>query len=250
MTTNISDLLDLCNEILQPQNFDDHCPNGLQVQGGRPVRKLVSGVTACLDLIKAAIECDADAIVVHHGLFWKGEDPTIRGMRKQRLKLLLDNDISLLAYHLPMDAHPTLGNNAQLARRLGWQIDDPGINDPLLFVGRAAEPMSARHLARDLTSELKRPVLHISANKEKIEKIAWCTGAAQGYIELAVDRGVDAYISGEISEPTVHIARENNIHYFAAGHHATERYGVQALGEELASRLGIEHQFIDIDNPV
>lgn len=238
---------------LQPQRFRDYCPNGLQVEGRDQVQRVVTGVTACQALIEAAIVEEADALFVHHGYFWKNEDPCIHGMKKQRLQTLLTHDINLFAYHLPLDAHPQLGNNAQLARRLGLRVEgglDPDNPRPVGNVGRLEEAMSAADFAAHVEAVLGREALHIGDGQDEIETLAWCTGAAQGFIEQAQAMGVDAYLSGEISEPTTHFARETGIHYFACGHHATERYGVQAVGEWLANEYGVEHIFIDIDNPV
>lgn len=242
----------LCDELLQAKRFADYCPNGLQVEGARQIYRLVTGVTASQALIDAAIAEHADAILVHHGFFWKNEAAVIRGMKARRIGALLRNEVSLLAYHLPLDAHATLGNNVQLAQQLGFQIDgnldDSGAVTGL--VGHLAKPLTASALAAQLTSVLGRTPLAIAEPAREIRSIAWCTGAAQGFIEQAHARGVDAYLTGEVSEPTVHFARENGIAFFAAGHHATERYGVQALGEHLANMTGIEHRFIDCDNPV
>ncbi|MBL7251831.1 Nif3-like dinuclear metal center hexameric protein [Alloalcanivorax marinus] len=246
-------LLGLLDDELQTHRFRDYCPNGLQVEGREQVRRLVTGVTACQALIDAAIVEEADAILVHHGYFWKNEDQRVRGMKKQRLQSLLRHDISLFAYHLPLDAHPQMGNNAQLARRLGLHVEgglEPGNPLSIGNVGRLDEPMSAEDFAAHVEAVLGREALHIGDSQDEIETLAWCTGAAQGFIEQARALGVDAYLSGEISEPTTHFARETGIHYFACGHHATERYGVQAVGEWLAKEHGLEHIFIDIDNPV
>ena len=239
--------------LLQVDQFQDYCPNGLQVEGRGEVARVVSGVTACQDLIDAAIDANADLVLVHHGYFWKGEDPRVTGMKRNRLKRLLDADISLLAYHLPLDAHAELGNNACLGQRLGLSINGSfgvGSGPDIGLHGELAEPMAAATLSDHISSNLKREPQHIAGSKDHIQRIAWCTGAAQGYIEAAVALGVDAFLTGEISEQTVHVARETGIHFFAAGHHATERYGVQALGEHLAGHFQLNHQFIDIDNPV
>ena len=246
------DMLKALDTLLKPQQFRDYCPNGLQVEGREQIRRVVTGVTACQALLDAALVEDADAVLVHHGYFWKNEDARIRGMKRQRLHTLLKNDLNLFAYHLPLDAHPDLGNNIQLARRLGLAVTGwLGEGDNALgLVGRLPEPMPAADFAALVEDALGRDTLHIGESEDEIDSIAWCTGAAQGFIEQAQAAGVDAYLSGEISEPTVHFARETGIHYFAAGHHATERYGVQALGEWLARQFDIEHIFIDIDNPV
>lgn len=240
-----------CTELLDAGRFDDYCPNGLQIEGRKSVSKLISGVTACQALIDQAIEKKADAILVHHGFFWKGEKAVITGIKAQRIRALMQHDISLIVYHLPLDAHPDLGNNAQLAKRLGFsQTEITDVAQGLLWRTRLDDATAPQQLAATIEKALQRSPLHITAARNNIQTIGWCTGAAQGYIDQAAMLGLDAYISGEISENTVHTARELDIHYFAAGHHATERYGVQALGELIAAEFGIEHQFIDIDNPV
>lgn len=253
MSVLLPELVLHCEEKLSTGLFRDYCPNGLQVEGKLHVKKIVSGVTASQSLLDAAVEMQADLILVHHGYFWKGENERIVGIKKRRLNTLLRHDISLLAYHLPLDAHPELGNNAQLAKMMNWNILaglDGELGRAIGMVGELAQPQSAEQLSAEMARVLNRPIQHIQGINRPIKKIAWCTGAAQGYIEKALESGVDAYISGEISEQTVHIAREAGIDYFAAGHHATERYGVQALGEYLKQRFGIEHCYIDIDNPV
>lgn len=248
----LNDLIARLDDLLQPARFSDYCPNGLQVQGRAEVRRIVSGVTASEALIDAAIADGADAILVHHGYFWKGESPVVTGMKRRRLGKLLAHDISLLAYHLPLDAHPVLGNNAQLALRLGFTREGPLFpQDPRAVgdVGVLAEAMSAEALSARIAAVLGRVPLHIDGGPRTIRRVAWCTGGAQGFIEQAIAMGVDAYLSGEISEPTVHAARESGVHYFALGHHASERYGAQALGEWCARELDLEHRFVDIDNP-
>jgi dinuclear metal center YbgI/SA1388 family protein len=246
-------LVHAMNRWLEPDRFSDYCPNGLQVEGRADVAKIVSGVTACQALLDAALSARADLILVHHGYFWKGEDLRIRGMRKKRLQTLLANDLNLVAYHLPLDAHPDLGNNRQLARVIGLEQPQPlNSDDPreLVWQGRLPRPMTPDSLAEHIAGRLGRTPLYAGSGVAEIQTIGWCTGAAQGFVERACAAGLDAFLSGEISEPTVHSARENGIHYFAAGHHATERYGVQALGERLAAEFSIEHEFIDVDNPV
>lgn len=249
----LDELVRYCDRLLDTGNFRDYCPNGLQVEGRDTVARIVTGVTASQALIEAAVAQQADLLLVHHGYFWKGEDACVTGMKRRRLKTLLDQDMSLLAYHLPLDAHPELGNNACLARRFelairGWFGDG---NGPQLACEAVSAPsLSAVELGGRIAQALGREPQHIDAGPAEIRRIGWCSGAAQGYLEAAARRGLDAFISGEISEPTVHIAREYGIHYFAAGHHASERYGVQALGEHLAEHFGIEHFFVDIDNPV
>ena len=247
MATRI-DILKKIDEWLQPENFQDYAPNGLQVEGSENVSVVVSGVTASQALIDEAVKQNADMILVHHGYFWKGEDQTIRGMKKNRIKQLLDNDINLVAYHLPLDDHPEYGNNRQLANVLNIQNATP--IGGLVWQGELSEPMTPEAFGLHIARALHRQPLHVGSGPEKIKTVAWCTGAAQGFINAALNAGVDAYISGEISEPTTHAARECGIHYFAAGHHATERYGVQALGEALAREFEVKHQFIDCDNPV
>jgi dinuclear metal center YbgI/SA1388 family protein len=239
--------------LLRPEQFNDYCPNGLQVEGKREIRRLISGVTACQALIDRAIELQADMILVHHGYFWRGEDASVTGIKRSRIRALLEHDISLLAYHLPLDVHPVLGNNAQLGKLLEFLVTgDLGKqnNNSIGLTGTLAEPMEGDALSRHLAAKLGREPLHVPGVAGPIRTVAWCTGAAQNFIELAVKAGVDVYITGEASEQTVHIARETGIHFFAAGHHATERYGVQAVAAHLVERFGIAHEFVDIDNPV
>ena len=237
------------NDLLQPQQFQDYCPNGLQVAGSPKIKRLITGVTACLALIDAAIQANADAILVHHGYFWKNEDPNIVGIKHQRISKLIQADLNLYAYHLPLDAHPKYGNNVQLAQKLGIDLDKPLSTEPLVWTGSLSEPLSGQVLANYLLQVLAHEPIHIEGHKRLIRKVAWCSGGAQNYITAAANAGADAYISGEISESTTHIARELGIDYFAAGHHATERFGVQAIGEHLAKHFGLEHQFINIPNP-
>jgi dinuclear metal center YbgI/SA1388 family protein len=254
MSVLTSTLVNYCEELLTVGQFKDYCPNGLQVEGKKEVQRIISGVTASKALIDAAIEHKADLILVHHGYFWRGESQPITGMKYQRLKSLINHEINLLAYHLPLDAHPTLGNNAQLGERLKLSIDaglggDP-IGKAIGFIGHTESPVAAHEFAKHIESALGRVPLHVDGGIGPIQKVAWCTGGAQGYIEQAVMEGCDAFITGEASEQTFHIAKEMGIHFFAAGHHATERYGVKALGAHLAQQFGLEHHFIDIDNPI
>ncbi|WP_416224022.1 Nif3-like dinuclear metal center hexameric protein [Thiohalophilus sp.] len=248
----LSDLVRYLDDLLEVERFTDYCPNGLQVEGGATINRLVCGVTASQALIEAAIETGADALLVHHGYFWKGEAAPIVGIKKRRIARLLENGISLLAYHLPLDAHPVYGNNVQLAKVLGLKVagsfGPPG-NPAIGLYGSLSEPLSGEALAAQITDRLGRAPLHVGEALAPVSKLAWCTGGAQGLIEEAVRLGVDAYLTGEVSEQTVHLARENGIHFYAAGHHATERYGARALGEHVAEHFGIEQQFIDIDNP-
>lgn len=249
-TVNINELLDYTGQLLQPTQFQDYCPNGLQVAGKPMVSKVVTGVTASMALLEASQAAGADAILVHHGYFWRGEDACIRGIKKARLKFLLAHDINLLAYHLPLDAHAEYGNNIQLGQHLGLQGISLGSGQSMLATGDLPLLQALADFCLEIERRLGRAPQVIGDMGREIRRVAWCTGAAQGFFEQAIALGVDAYISGEVSEPTVHLARESGVAYIAAGHHATERYGVQALGAELARRFGLEHQFIDIDNPV
>ncbi len=242
-------LLQALDDELEPQRFQDYCPNGLQVEGRREIRRLVTGVTASQALIDAAIEYGADLILVHHGYFWRGEPQPVTGMKRQRLAALLRHQINLVAYHLPLDAHPRLGNNVQLARRLDLNIEGTLRDDGIGLLGSVSEPCDAAELVRIIARALDREPLWIPAGVHRVHRLAWCTGGAQSMLTMAAERGVDAFISGEISEQTTHEARELGVHYYAAGHHATERYGPQALGEWCAGRFGVEHRFIDIANP-
>lgn len=249
---SLREILTYTNDVLEVDRFTDYCPNGLQVEGKSSVRKLISGVTASLALIEAALQQQADAILVHHGYFWRNESAVIVGMKRSRIEQLLNAGISLLAYHLPLDAHPLYGNNAQLAARLGWTVDGSfGLSQPQLgMYGHLPKEMSALELGHLIEKQLHRTPLHLEGGPSQIKTIAWCSGAAQDYFSSAIDLGVDAYVTGEVSEWCVHMARERHAHFFAAGHHATERYGVQALGDHLADHFGITHQFIEIPNPV
>jgi len=236
--------------LLQPEKFRDYGPNGLQVEGDREVRLLVSGVTASRALIEAAIEAEADAIVVHHGLFWRGQDGRVTGWMRERLRLLLTQGIHLFAYHLPLDAHPELGNNAQLARVLGLQVDGRFGEQELGFVGAGAKVWAhPEALAEHVAGVLGRPVTCVGDSNRPVRRVAWCSGGAQSYFESAIAQGVDAFITGEISEPQAHLARETGVAFLACGHHATERYGAPALGAHVAQALGVTHRFIEIDNP-
>lgn len=250
-TVKLQSLVDFLNQCLKPHKVNDYCPNGLQVEGAAEVARIVTGVTASQALIDRSIDLGADALIVHHGYFWKGESAVIRGVKKNRIKALLDNDISLIAYHLPLDVHLELGNNVQLAKVLGWQADEVSKNLPLPLIRTAtlSQELSGQAMIDHLHQALQRKPLHIDADR-RIRRVAWCTGAAQSYFEEVIEMGVDAFISGEISEQTVHLAREYQVHYFAAGHHATERYGVKALGDHIQQSLSVAVDFIDCDNPV
>ena len=247
-----ADLLSAFDTLLQPERFKDFGPNGLQVEGKPEVQKIVSGVTASLALIEAAIAANADALFVHHGLFWRGQSGTVTGWMKQRLALLLQHDINLYAYHLPLDAHPELGNNAQLGLQLGLTATSRFGDQNLGFLGARGDGGSftdASNLAEHVKNALNRPVAHIYCSQTAIKNIAWCTGGAQDYFEAAIAAGADAFITGEISEPQAHYAREMKVTYIACGHHASERYGAPAVAAHVAAQHGLAHAFIDIDNP-
>ncbi|MES2531423.1 MAG: Nif3-like dinuclear metal center hexameric protein [Pseudomonadota bacterium] len=256
MSITRHELLNAFDLLLSPERFKDYGPNGLQVEGRTTVRKIVSGVTASRALIEAAIEAGADAIFVHHGLFWRGQDSRVTGWMRQRLGLLLGHDINLFAYHLPLDAHPELGNNARLGQQLGLIADagaDGRFGDHQLgFMGARADGgtfADVAALAAHAGAVLERTPIFVGGGSRPIRRIAWCTGGAQGYFEAAIAAGADAFITGEISEPQAHYARETGVAYLACGHHATERYGAPAVAAHVASRLGLVHEFIDIDNP-
>ena len=236
--------------LLEAARYRDYCPNGLQVEGKAEIRRVVAGVTASQSLIDAAIERRADALLVHHGWFWRGEDGRVTGLRKARLQSLLRHDINLIGYHLPLDGHPELGNNAQLASRLGWIVDGRFGEQDIGWHGRMSEPLALDALTFRIGNELQRTPLVIGNGAREIRRIAWCSGGAQSYFEQALLLDVDAFVSGEISEQHVHLARESGVAYIAAGHHATERFGVQALARHLADEFGLECEFVDIDNPV
>ncbi len=236
------------NELLEPARFKDYGPNGLQVEGRDTVGHLVCGVTASLALIEAAVAAKADAILVHHGLFWRGQDGRVTGWMKQRLARLIQHDINLFAYHLPLDAHPTLGNNAQLGAQFGWTADRRFGEQDLGFCA-AIDATDLSALTTQLSATLGRSVTAVPGDGRPLRRVAWCTGGAQGYFEPAIAAGADVFITGEISEPQAHYARETGVAFVAAGHHATERYGVQGVGAQVAQDLGLSWQFIDVDNP-
>lgn len=246
-------LADFLDDVLQANRFQDYCPNGLQVDADCPISHIVTGVTASQALIEQAIQQNAQAILVHHGYFWKGESAPLTGMKGKRIRTLMQHRVSLLAYHLPLDAHPTLGNNAQLANALGFSLDEPLYPEQQFPVGSIAQlntPIATETLIQRLTTVLNRKPLHLTGGNSTLQRIGICTGGAQDMLEQAVLRGCDAYISGEVSERTTHIARELGIEYFACGHHATERGGIQALGDYIANHLDLKVTFIDIDNPI
>ena len=246
--TNRHELQTALDSLLQPERFKDYCPNGLQVEGAQTVRKVVSGVTASLALIDAAIAQGADTIFVHHGLFWRGQDGRVTGWMRQRLGRLLEHNINLFAYHLPLDALPELGNNAQLGMQLGLAAD-ARFGEQQLGCVASADFADVQALALRVESVLARPAVLVPGRGGPLRRIAWCTGGAQNYFEAAIAAGADAFITGEISEPQTHLARETGVAYLACGHHATERYGAPAVAAHVAAQFGLEHQFIDIDNP-
>lgn len=255
MAVKTKELEAYINTLLKPELFKDYAPNGMQVEGKTDVVKIITAVTASQNIINQAIKQQADVLLVHHGYFWPGESPVITGIKKQRIAALLNNNVNLLAYHLPLDAHATLGNNVELAKRLGIEIkgtlDGVGNKPGLVFYGEFTQALSLEDLNSKLIETLKRKPLIIDGREGKqIKTIAWCTGAAQDAVQYAIDAGIDAFLTGEVSERSYHQALESGICFIAAGHHATERYGIQALGEHLADKFYIEHVFIDEDNPV
>lgn len=246
----LNELFDYNASLLQTGLFKDYCPNGIQVEGRTDVRRIATGVTASQYVLDAAIEWGADAVLVHHGYLWRNEDATITGIKKRRIAQLLRNDVSLLAYHLPLDAHAELGNNALLGKLLGLVAQGRFGEQDIAWVGTLDEPQTLTQLAQRIAHKLQRVPQVIGEDARIIRKVAWCSGGAQGYFEAAIAQGVDAYITGEISEQSFHLAQESGVVFIAAGHHATERFGVQALGEHLSAHFGLEHRFFDQDNPV
>ena len=239
------------DELLKPEGFKDYCPNGLQVEGRNEITTLVCGVTANQALLDLAVAEGADAILVHHGWFWRGESGAVTGIKRQRLKTLLTHDINLYAYHLPLDAHPVLGNNAGLAKAAGWTQSGVFGEQNLGCLGVPRADTTVASLAADLEQALGRPPFVLAeAMDQPIRRLAWCTGGAQSYFEAAIQAGADAFVTGEVSEPMVHLARETGVAYFAAGHHATERFGVQALGQALADRFGLRVRYLEVDSPI
>jgi dinuclear metal center YbgI/SA1388 family protein len=244
------ELISYLDALLEPARYRDYCPNGLQVEGRDEVRHIVAGVTASQALVDAAIARGADTLLVHHGWFWRGEDGRVTGIRKARLQSLLGHDINLIAYHLPLDAHAEFGNNAQLARRLGWTLEGRFGEQELGCYGRTAHALTLAELSRQLADKMQRQPQVIGEAARPVRRIAWCSGGAQNLFESAIALGVDVYLSGEISEPNVHLARESGVAYIAAGHHATERGGAQALATHLGGRFDVKCEFVEIDNPV
>ncbi|RZT95166.1 Nif3-like dinuclear metal center hexameric protein [Rivibacter subsaxonicus] len=247
--TSREELESYLKSLLEVDRFKDYGPNGLQVEGKPEIRKLVSGVTASKALIEAAIAAGADALLVHHGLFWRGHDGRLTGWLKARVALLLEHGINLYAYHLPLDAHPEHGNNAQFGARLKLAVDGRFGEQELGFLGRPAQPLTAAALAALLQFRLNRAPLMVEGDGRPIQRVAWCTGGAQGYFEAAIAAGADAFLTGEISEPQAHLARETGVAFYAVGHHASERYGAPAVAAHAAQLFGLEHRFIEIDNP-
>jgi len=246
----LNELLHYTQELMQVERFKDYCPNGLQVEGRAEIRKIVTGVTASMALLEAAKQASADLILVHHGYFWRNEDPRVVGIKRNRLAFLLKNDLNLMAYHLPLDAHAEFGNNVQLGRVLGISPSGFAGEAKLVAFGELAKPIALATFTAQIESSLHRVPLVIGDPQKIVQKVAWCTGAAQGYIDAAIELGVDVYISGEISEQTTHQSLESGVSYISAGHHVTERYGVQALGQHLAENFNLTHEFIDVKNPV
>lgn len=238
------------DRMLDVARFKDYCPNGLQVEGRAEICRVVTGVTASQALLEAAVARGADCVLVHHGYFWRGEDSRVVGLRRQRLATLIRHDINLFAYHLPLDAHPEVGNNARLAALLGWQPTGRFGEQDMGWLGELPEPVPAAEIARLVGAVLGRAPQLLGPGGARVQRLAWCSGGAQGYFEQAIAAGAELYLSGEASEPTWHLAQESGVPYLAAGHHATERYGVQALGAHLAQAFGLEVDFVDLPNPV
>ena len=239
------------DELLKPEGFKDYCPNGLQVEGRSEITRVVCGVTANQALLDLAVTERADAILVHHGWFWRGEGGAVTGIKRNRLKTLLVSDINLYAYHLPLDAHPALGNNAGLAKAAGWGQTGVFGEQSLGCLGEPGAGATVASIAADLARAVGRePFVLAETGDQPIRRIAWCTGGAQSYFEAAINAGADAFVTGEVSEPMVHLSRETGVAYFAAGHHATERFGVQALGADIASHFGVAVTFLEVDSPV
>ena len=249
----LTDILAFTNQYLNIDQFEDYCPNGLQVNGRAEVKKILTGVTASQALLNGAVDTNVDMILVHHGYFWKGEDSPIVGLKYEKIKTLVMNNISLVAYHLPLDAHPVCGNNIQLANKLGVNIKScfgPG-KVPLVVAGELSAPVEVQKFVEIIWGALGRKPLHIGAKKnKKIKKVAICTGGAQNYFATAISNDVDVFITGEVSEQNYHMAIESGVDFISAGHHATERYGVQALGRMLTEKFMIESNYFEIDNPV
>jgi len=246
----INELTNYTQQLMQVEHFKDYCPNGLQVEGKTEIHKIVTGVTANMALLEAANQANADLILVHHGYFWRNEDVRMVGIKRNRIAFLLKNEINLMAYHLPLDAHQHFGNNVQLGEVLGILPIDYDGETNIVAYGMLNQAIKLCDFTKHIENTLQRVPLVIGNSDKLVKKIAWCTGAAQGYIESAIELGADVFISGEISEQTTHQAIESGISYISAGHHVTERYGIQALGKHLAEKFNLTHEFIDIKNPV
>lgn len=246
----LNELENYTAQLLEVSRFRDYCPNGLQVEGRSEVRSVVSGVSASLALLEAAAEAGADAVLVHHGYFWKGEDSRLTGVKKRRLDVLFAHGMSLLAYHLPLDAHPQYGNNALLGKALGAEVEGAFGEQAIASYGSLRAPAVLSRWAEQLGAALRRAPLVIGDGAREIRRVAWCSGGGQGYFEEAVRLGVDAFVTGEVSEYNVHLARETGVAFISAGHHATERFGVQALGAHWAEKFGISHRYVEVENPV
>ncbi|MCS4534346.1 Nif3-like dinuclear metal center hexameric protein [Neisseria montereyensis] len=242
-------ILDWCSQTLQTALFQDYAPNGLQVEGRNEIRKVVTAVTASLAAVNYAVEQGADMLLVHHGLFWKSEPVTITGWKKARIATLLKNEINMAGYHLPLDAHPILGNNAQLAKLMNWETEKQFGEQNLLNSGRLKQPQTLDELCRQLQQNLGRAPIAVGQGNRMVERIIWCTGGAQGFFQTAIDEGTDVYLTGEISEAQFHLANETDTAFISAGHHATERYGIRALGDALAAQFNIANVFFDEQNP-
>lgn len=249
----LHDIIQWCDHTLKSNEFKDYSPNGLQIEGVNEVTSITCAVTSSMDAINACIKNGSKLLLVHHGYFWKGESYPIVGMRGNRIKKLIENQISLVAYHLPLDAHPTLGNNAAIANILGLRniiALDPNQKYPIGNIGFLEQPLTAIDFQRKLSQHIQPHILHLNANKTHVQKIGFCTGAAQGFISRAAEQGCDAYLSGEVSERTFYEAKELDVHYYACGHHATERYGVQRLGQAICDEFGLKYHYFEQNNPV
>lgn len=238
----------IINEYLKINQYKDCVPNGLQVEGVSIVKKIITGVTASQDLIDQSIKLKTDAIIVHHGFFWKNEPVQILNMKKKRIKKLLCNNINLYSYHLPLDAHPIVGNNAQLGNLIN--IKKISYICPILPIGQLDKSIKPKKFRKKLQKKFKKKPFYIENKEKKIKKIAWCTGSGQNLLEKAAQAGADAFVTGEVSEKIFHIAKEMNINFYSLGHHTTEIYGIQALGEWLKKKYGFLVNFINIFNPI
>lgn len=247
---HIQELLNWCTEILQPEKFQDYAPNGLQVEGAENVQRILCSVTASEAAIDAAIVAKADVLLVHHGMFWKNEAAPIVSWKKNRIKKLLQHDINLVAYHLPLDAHPTLGNNAQLAKKLGWQMDRQVEEQNLLSIGTLQAASTLSKLTQEIDAQLQRAPLVIGNSDRVIKNIAWCTGGAQNYFQAAINYGVDAFVTGEVSEAQYHLSHETGVAFIAAGHYATEKFGISALTQALSEKVDIPYGIFYEENPI